>query len=1112
MKGVVVVPPRRLAGLLPLAIFACSACFGSTPHVININQQSIGVSSNPTYLGTLAGWTYFAANDAVHGVELWKTDGTTANTTLVKDINPGVSSSSPARFFVVGNVAYFAATSGDSGNELWVTDGTTNGTRLVMDINPGTQPANPAVLGVLSGKVLFAVYAGAYYELWITDGTQAGTVRLGLNGNDGTWPYGFTVASNDKAYYIGFNPVYGAEPWVSDGTPGGTHRLPDGAPNTPIANPSGFVQVGNYVYFKGVVDGNVGAELWRIRLSDDGLEKVTSNLNVIGAEFTTGPDFNVLGNVLVFPAESSGVKQVWRSDGTPAGTYALSPYNIQYGTSQINPAFSVINGRVVYVTNADSLGPVFFSTDGTVAGTVRLFDNPMSAPATHRAGIAANLAFFVGDAGLFSTDGTRAGTKTVQPPADFRPYFPGLPAENSGMAGDANVAYFFSSGLDVSLGVGGYAAMRYDVASNALVTIRRFRSPLSQLFALAQGKLLFSPWSDTAGYEPWISDGTSAGTRLIADIAAEPTELGSLPSGMMLLNGHVYFAADDGVAGREIWQTDGTTAGTHLAADVLPGAAGSNPQGLFTLGGSLMFFGSEGSSVTPLWRYDPATQALQKISGSLAAFPSPFSVATVQGVAYFPADDGGDVELWRTDGTLAGTKRVADLLPGFGSSNPRLLTSFGNKVFFFASELPGAGYGFWSSDGTEAGTVRLALQGSSLVPPFMVSVGGALYYLAADSSGVRSLWRSDGTAAGTTVVAPFPDFVSYQGLLNGKLLFAANTNELRTFDPASGTFAVLTAALTFLEAGPVSADGKRAYFGARDATHAFGPWVTDGTVAGTKPIADVATGNTLRPNWIGDFNGVEIFVADEYQGGNPTPTRRYWRSDGTSAGTVVIGPLSAAQSLGLDPLGATPTPRSITVGDRFLFSVLDPAQGTEPYVLENDAPVTGADSATANFGESVSIDVLTNDSDPDGALDPSQVAIVTGPQHGIATAGADGRITYAPASGYSGADSFAYSVRDKQGRASASTTVSVTVAAAPSGAGGSGGGSGGSGSSGGTGGGSGGSSGGSGGSGSDASSGGGGALDWSALILLALVLGLSRASIVTRLRAGISVRARPYGA
>ena len=38
----------------------------------------------------------------------------------------------------------------------------------------------------------------------------------------------------------------------------------------------------------------------------------------------------------------------------------------------------------------------------------------------------------------------------------------------------------------------------------------------------------------------------------------------------------------------------------------------------------------------------------------------------------------------------------------------------------------------------------------------MVSVGGALYYTAADSSGVRSSWPSDGTAAGTTIVAPFP--------------------------------------------------------------------------------------------------------------------------------------------------------------------------------------------------------------------------------------------------------------------------------------------------------------------------------------------------------------------
>ena len=92
--------------------------------------------------------------------------------------------------------------------------------------------------------------------------------------------------------------------------------------------------------------------------------------------------------------------------------------------------------------------------------------------------------------------------------------------------------------------------------------------------------------------------------------------------------------------------------------------------------------------------------------------------------------------------------------------------------------------------------------------------------------------------------------------------------------------------------------------------------------------------------------------------------------------------------------------------------------------MRNRAPLAGADSATTAAGAPVTIAVLANDNDPDGhAL---TVATLSAPAGGSAVANPDGTVTYAPAAGFVGADSFAYTVADGHG-GSASAAVAVQV-------------------------------------------------------------------------------------
>ena len=85
--------------------------------VDDINPGTAG--SGPDYLTNVGGTLFFNANDGTSGTELWKSDGSTAGTTLVDDINPGATGSDPGYLTNVGGTLFFAANDGTSGTELW---------------------------------------------------------------------------------------------------------------------------------------------------------------------------------------------------------------------------------------------------------------------------------------------------------------------------------------------------------------------------------------------------------------------------------------------------------------------------------------------------------------------------------------------------------------------------------------------------------------------------------------------------------------------------------------------------------------------------------------------------------------------------------------------------------------------------------------------------------------------------------------------------------------------------------------------------------------------------------------------------------------------------------
>ena len=285
----------------------------------------------------------------------------------------------------------------------------------------------------------------------------------------------------------------------------------------------------------------------------------------------------------------------------------------------------------------------------------------------------------------------------------------------------------------------------------------------------------------------------------------------------------VIFSATDATNGQEPWITDGTPGGTRLIKDIFPGGGPSFPTDFTPLG--------NGQAV--------------------------FRVSIYKELVGFFSEE------WVTDGTAAGTTRLASLGRDTNDATPH--AALGNGRAAFEASHTGGGRDLWVTDGTPAGTQNLLKYTgitSAVAPVTAVGNGRAVFAapeVLTDSNGsyaVGRLWSTDGTAAGTTVVATF-----------------RNSN-------STGLPSEFTAV------------GGKLVFGADTAGDGVEPWVTDGTVAGTMQLKSInpGVGSSLPHSFAKLGDGKLMFQAET------GPNEGLWITDGTTAGTtLVVGSLYASQ-------------------------------------------------------------------------------------------------------------------------------------------------------------------------------------------------------------------------
>jgi ELWxxDGT repeat protein len=529
--------------------------------------------------------------------------------------------------------------------------------------------------------------------------------------------------------------THGSELWKSDGTFAGTVLVKDIRPDFLGSNPEQLTVLNDTLFFK------AAGTLWRSDGSEPGTVEVT---DMQPAHLGTGSGF-------LFFAASDGTTgtELWRSDGTGSGTVLVK--DIVPGDFSSSPGFLTdVDGTLLFAANDGVVGTELWSSDGTGAGTNLVMDiRPGS--------------FSSATAELTNLDGTLLFTA------------------NEGTNG---IELWRSDGTPA-----GTERFTERLSGNCSFSSPQFSTCPSGFTAV--GDLLFLQASDgTTGPELWKTDGTDTGTLLVKDIRPGDlfgNPLGGAPREVTPVNGTVFLTADDGTRGRELWKSDGTEAGTELVKDIGPGGFSGSATELTRVGGTLFFVASDGIHGKELWRSD-GSEAGTNMVKDIRSGPSgstPFSLTSnltaVGGLLFFRAtDDTGDTELWKSDGTEAGTVLVKDIHPT-GRSFPEDLTEVNGTLFFTAGDGTN-GNELWRSDGTSAGTAIVAdlCPGHcGSFPRFLTNVGGNLVFWASDASHGIELWQSDGTPQGTVLVhdiAPGPTSSRPQKFTvsGDHLLFVAN--------------------------------------------------------------------------------------------------------------------------------------------------------------------------------------------------------------------------------------------------------------------------------------------------------------------------------------------------
>ncbi|MBX7226753.1 MAG: T9SS type A sorting domain-containing protein [Chitinophagales bacterium] len=458
--------------------------------------------------------------------------------------------------------------------------------------------------------------------------------------------------------------------------------MSDFFPGEPSANPYGLKVVNDHLIFNVAISDTLDA-FYSINTNGD-LEKLFEFAPIFGHGTGIGyvsTETNIFEKRLLFVLEDRNIpkQQLWITDGTKNGTFFLKDVS-QFASFNISNLF-LLNDEIYFLIDGEETA--LWKTNGTTAGTVRIKSlcnyngvDPCYSQYNFDAHAMPNnkFIFFAGipgeDVEPWITDGTTAGTNIF-------PIQPGILPFNRGMA--------------------------------------------LQGGSVLNGKLIFgADIQNGIGFEPYSSDGTVAGTVLIKNIN---TTSGNnyhnkhgRPSEFYQYNSKVFFNANDGVKGDEIWVTDGTTAETKMLVETQPGKTERGDLKRYYPFNNTLLFQASSTPFDQVSKYNLfKTDGTPANTSKIMTFNSEWDcfVPKIEwnGSLIFAAKDWTNgSQLWKTDGSTGGTQRMLITNPVQFNEQTLLFSTFypiQDKFYFVADN--GNKVQLWKSNGNNTDTVSFDL-------------------------------------------------------------------------------------------------------------------------------------------------------------------------------------------------------------------------------------------------------------------------------------------------------------------------------------------------------------------------------------------------------------------